>query len=155
MLHRLPLAAIATLLLSLTACHTAHLETPDGFAELDDGHYDYRATSSAGVVVGVKSHENKPRGSLDFWSGVVTRKLEDQGYTRVDAKPRTVKSESGVEGRQVRYTFASGGRPHQYWLTLFVTSTRVFVVEAGGDEAFFDKDIAPKVEAAIASLKTG
>ena len=154
MLHRHSLATIAAVLLSLTACHTAHLETPDGFAELDGNKYDYRATSSQGVVVGVKRHPNEPRGSLAFWSGVVSRKLEDQGYTRNSGKPRAVKTALGAEGRQFRYSFQSGGRPHKYWVTLFVTREQVFVVEAGGDEAFFDQEIAPKVEAAIASLKT-
>ena len=100
----------------------------------------------------------------------VKRSLETTGpigtasglqMARSDSNESSVKvagrsqSASQEEGRQFRYSFQSGGRPHKYWLTLFVTREQIFVVEAGGDEAFFDQEIAPKVEAAIASLKTG
>jgi hypothetical protein len=147
--------AIASTALLLGGCSShAHLTTPAGFAEIEGGKYDYRATNPDGVVVGVRSHKNDVHGNLDFWTRVLSKNLEDQSY-KPEAKARTIKTDTGIEGRQIRYTIDSAGREEEYWLTLFVTDKRVYVVEAGGDTAYFDKEVAPKVEAAIASLDMG
>jgi hypothetical protein len=55
-------------------------------------------------------------------------------------------------GRKLQYSTTHAGRKHRYWLTVFVSAGEVVVVEAAGDEAFFDKDTEKKVEAAIASV---
>jgi hypothetical protein len=146
--------ALVSATLALGGCSSkALLVTPAGFAQIDGGKYDYRATNPDGVVVGVRTHKNDMHGNLDFWTRVLSKNLEDQSYKPDPGKARTLKTEEGVEGRQIRYTLTSGGREEKYWLTLFVTKDRIYVVEAGGDTAFFDQDVAPKVEAAIASLK--
>ena len=153
---RFPIVSIAILsaTLALGGCTSrAHLTTPAGFAQIDGGKFDYRATNPDGVVVGVRSHKNAVHGNLDFWTRVLSKSLEDQAYKPEVGKARNIKSADGVEGRQIRYTLASGGREEKYWLTLFVTDDRVYVVEAGGDTAYFDQDVAPKIEEAIASLK--
>jgi hypothetical protein len=62
-----------------------------------------------------------------------------------------VKTARGLEGTQLRYTTTKNGRAHRYWITVFATKKKVFVVEAAGDKEPFDKAI-PAVESAIASL---
>ncbi len=153
--------SIASLVLAITSftfagCTShARLAAPDGFADLRGGSFDDRVVAPDGVVVGVRSHANEVHGNLDFWTRVVSKNLEDQSYKAEPGKPRSVQAKNGVEGRQIRYTLEQGGRTEQYWLTLFVTEDRVFVVEAGGDAAYFNADVQPKVEAAIASIDLG
>jgi hypothetical protein len=149
------LLVAATSLLGLTACHGAHLETPGGFAEIGGDKYDYRASNPEGVMVAVKSHPNDLSGNLEFWSRVVSHRLEEAGYRREDGDPRAVKTGRGLEGRQLKYTVDRNGRPHAYVVTLFVTPSRVYVVEAGGDTAYVDAKVTRELERAIASLDAG
>ena len=46
-----------------------------------------------------------------------------------------------------------GGRPHLYWLGVYVTGGDVFVVEATGDEAVLDAKAKASVEETIASVE--
>jgi len=59
-----------------------------------------------------------------------------RSYGQVEAAD--VRTASGYPGRQLRFTSSVAGRPHRYWATVFVTPTHVFVVEAAGDQAYFD-----------------
>ena len=139
-----------TIAASLMGCARGfEIATPDGFAELDDERYDYRATNAEGVVLGVRKKANEPQGDLTFWSGAVDAHLRRQGYAAV--KHVDLESASGIRGKQLRYERHLGGRAHAYWITVFVTDASVITVEAGGDEAFFEgKKTA--VEKAIRSL---
>ena len=63
------------------------IETPSGFAQIDDGRkderytgYTYRATNAEGVVLGVRHERNDPSGDLQFWSGAVDAHLRRAGY---------------------------------------------------------------------------
>lgn len=138
----------------LAGCtHDFTIDTPDGFAPLDDQQtYDYRATDAEGVVLGVREKANDPRGDLAFWSGALDAHLRRQGYRAVDAK--SVQSGDGIEGRQLRYTVSRSGRQHAYWVTVFVTDDKVVTVEAGGDEAFFEER-GKAIGKAIASVEAG
>ncbi|MBK8695820.1 MAG: hypothetical protein IPN17_27040 [Deltaproteobacteria bacterium] len=67
-LRRLPLLLALSLL--APACASFHVNTPNGFAELeDDSRYDYRATNADGVVIAVRVMRNEPEASLEFWGG--------------------------------------------------------------------------------------
>ncbi len=152
----LKILALAPLFLLSVACSSgAHVSAPDGFAELEDGEtYSYRATNAAGVVIGVRTEDNNPRGNLDFWTNAVDLKLKKSGYAAVTAEADKVSSDAGLDGRRLRYTTQKDGRPHQYWVTVFVTESKVIVVEAAGDEAFFDKKTQKRIEAAVKTVKS-
>src|SRR5262245_33937026 len=112
------------------------INTPDGFAELDDSDdYRYRSTSADGVVLAVRKEKNEPKAGLDFWTAALKNDLSSRGYGLV--KSEKVKSKNGIDGRQLRYSMTKNGRPNVLWVTVFVTDSKVFVVEAGGDEAHF------------------
>jgi len=99
---RLPILSIAIVsaTLALGGCTSrAHLTTPAGFAQIDGGKFDYRATNPDGVVVGVRSHKNAVHGNLDFWTRVLSKSLEDQAYKPEVGKARNVKTADGVEAR--------------------------------------------------------
>jgi len=148
-------AALLTLAsLALGACgSTAKVATPAGFAKVEsDDDYAYRATSAHGVVIATRTNPNKLQGNLDFWKESVDLKLRDAGYVLEDKGERNVKTASGLEGKQLRYTTTKSGREHAYWVTVFVTKKRVVLVEAGGDKAPFAK-AEPALERAISTLE--
>lgn len=134
-----------------TGCtHGARLSTPAGFAILEEsGGYSYRATSAKGVVLATRTEPNDVKANTEFWAETLDAKLRDKGY--VAAGTRNVKTARGLAGTQLRYTTTKDGREHRYWVTVFATAKKVFVVEAAGDVVPFDKSAAV-VENAIATL---
>lgn len=151
-LSPLILSVALALALGSGACATSHLSTPPGFAALDaNDDYQYRATNADGVIVAVRVEPNRPEANLEFWSRAVDERLRSTGY-EPDGDPRPVQSADGVPGVQYRYVRDREGRPHRYWVTVFVRG-RVFIVEAGGDAEVFDR-ATPAVERAIASFHT-
>jgi hypothetical protein len=129
------------------------MNTPAGFAELDDNDaYAFRATSAEGVVVAVRREANDPKGNLDFWASAIGYELERKGYARLSEE--NVQAPGGVSGKQLRYHVTQNGRPHVFWATVFVTDRSVVVVEAGGDEAHFDR-VKASVDLAIRRIELG
>ncbi len=142
--------------LPLVGCGGRHfaLETPEHFVELDEPSqrrvgYDLRALSADGVVIGVRQIDNERHGSRDFWVDAVRNRLRrDGGYALVSESEVTA---SGLAGHQMRFGRDQDGHPYRYWVTVFVTPSHVFVVEAGGREERFDA-VEPQIEAALASF---
>ena len=140
-----------SLLLCAAGCtHGARLSTPSGFATLDEGGaYSYRATSAKGVVLATRTEPNDVKANTEFWAETLDAKLRDKGY--VADGTRAVKTGKGLAGTQLRYLTTKNGREHRYWVTVFATKSKVFVVEAAGDKEPFDK-AGVAVDGAIASL---
>jgi hypothetical protein len=138
--------------LVLTACHGGRLATPSGFATLDsDDAYSYRATNAQGVVLGVRTEDNDVKANVNFWADALDLRLKNQGYAPL-AQPSDARTRGGLRGRQMRYEVTREGRTEHYWLTIFATEKKVYVVEAAGDKEVFDS-ASPLVESAIESLK--
>lgn len=152
----LKILALAPLFSICIACSSgARVSAPDGFAELDEGDtFSYRATNAAGVVIGVRTEDNNPRGNLDFWTNAVDLKLKKSGYAAMTEEASKVSSDTGLDGRRLRYHTQKDGRTHEYWVTVFVTEDKVIVVEAAGDEAYFDKKTQTRIEAAVKTVKS-
>lgn len=147
------LGIITALALALTtaACSKASLVTPPQFAAVDGSDYDFRATTAQGIVIAARTEKNKPEANLGFWTRAVDLRMKRDGYTAYAEKP--FKTDAGLEGTQLRYTHKDAGRTMRYWLTVFATESKVYLVEAGGDE----EDFAPaeaEIERAIRSLRT-
>lgn len=145
------LAISFTLLACAAGCSRgARLSTPSGFATLDqDNAYSYRATSAKGVVLATRTEPNDLKANTEFWAETLDAKLRDRGY--VAEASRSVKTGKGLEGTQLRYVTTKNGREHRYWVTVFATKSKVFVVEAAGEKGPFDKSVAA-VDGAIATL---
>lgn len=152
----LSILLLLLLLLAATACGpSVSLQTPPGFAVLPkQTEYLYRAASADGVVLAVRAEENKPTGNLDFWSEALDRQLRQGGY-KPDGKSEDVKSASGIPGRRLKYTRENQGRTYRYWVSVFVTETRVFCVEAGGDEDRFKGKALETIQKASDSATFG
>lgn len=130
---RLTRLGATLLLLGLGAgCRSFEAATPRGFVELEDQHgYDYRATTADGVVLAVRAIEHEPKGELTFWVDAVERQLRQRsGYALLET--RDVRTAEGLTGKQLRFGHDEGSRPHLYYVTLFVTDSKLYVLEAGG-----------------------
>ena len=78
---RIVVAVLAVaVLLSLAACGTTvAYRTPDGFAQFSDQRQP-RSISPEGVVLRMRTVENKPVQDLEFWSTALERQMIDSGY---------------------------------------------------------------------------
>lgn len=131
---------------------SASVATPPGFGVLkDQKEYVYRATSAEGVVLAVRAEQNEPQGNLDFWADALDRTLRRAGYV-AEGNPGSVRSGNGLSGRVHKYTRDQGGRAQRFWIAVFVTEGRVWVVEAGGDAQRFKGKIQDGVQRAIESI---
>lgn len=152
-MNRLVASALVMLALSSGALGCHAMSPPPGFARLDSNDdYAWRATSAEGVVLGIRREKNHPQGNLDFWASAVRYELERKGYER-DAVD-DVRSIDGVPGRRLCYHTVRDGRPFILWTTVYVTDSRVTVVEAGGDEAHFG-GVKSAVDQAVRSVEAG
>lgn len=145
------IAFVLSLVLGAAGCsHGARLETPPGFATLEEGGaYSYRSTSAKGVVLATRTQANDVEANTEFWAETLDAKLRGKGY--VADGTRSVQTTKGLTGTQLRYLTTKNGREHRYWVTVFATKAKVFVVEAAGDKEPFDTSIAA-VDGAIVSL---
>jgi hypothetical protein len=151
----LSIVLLAASLLATACGPSVALQTPPGFAVLPkQTEYLYRAASADGVVLAVRVEDNKPTGNLDFWSDVLDRQLQQVTY-KPDGKPEDVKSASGIPGRRMKYTRENQGRTFRYWVTVFVTESRVFFVEAGGDQDRFKGKALETIQKASDSATFG
>lgn len=146
----------ALLLPALAACQpAAHLRAPDDFAALPTkGDVVYRAANPDGIVLAIRREANEPQGSLKFWSTMLDGKLRDAGYKQ-DGPARDAKTGTGLVGRELRYARTEGGRTYKYWVNVFVSGDRVWLVEAGGDAEKIDAEATDWLAKAMASATFG
>jgi hypothetical protein len=108
---------------------------PDGFAPIDRESYDWRVMSSQGVVVARRTFPNDPESSLDFWSKVLEKDLqESRGYVLEGSS-----SVQGVLGAGREIVLARDGAG--YVVTLFVAGRTITVIEAGGPRDALEADL--------------
>lgn len=150
------IAPLFALLLVAGCSQKPQLEAPDGFAELEPGDaYLYRATNASGVVIAVRAEDNDPHGNLEFWTAALDNRLKKSGYGATSEAPEKITTDTGLVGRRLKYSIDRSGRRHEYWVTVFVTDSRVVVIEAAGDEAYFNADAEKQIDVAMKSVKLG
>ena len=130
-------------------------KTPAGFVELDDdaSTYDYRSTSADGVVMAVRELDHDPKGEPEFWVKAIKNRMRERGgYALIDEKP--VQSADGVKGTQLRFGHdEDSGKPHYYYVTLFVTDDALFLLEAGGTKDLMTAN-SKKIDQAVREFRT-
>lgn len=143
------------LLLLATGCGRPFVPaTPPGFVELEEprhAEYDYRATTADGVVVSVRVVRHRPQGEVSFWERAIENQLRNRGGYALLEK-RDVTTEDGVKGRQLRFGHDEGGHPHLYYVTIFPTQRKLFIVEAGGTKERMET-AAVALDAALTKLR--
>jgi hypothetical protein len=134
------IAFASALALLLAGCgHNFEAATPPGFVELEhQQNYDYRATTADGLVIAVRELDNDPKGAMDFWTRAIENSLRQRGgYALLGT--HDVKTKSGLDGKQMRFGHDENGTPHLYYVTVFLTDKRIFVMEAGGTKEQVEK----------------
>jgi hypothetical protein len=153
--RRTALAVVGFALASFAAgCASFAINTPSGFGQLRDQraqHYDYRAVSAYGVALAVRVVPNAERGNLEFWSEVVDRHLQHGGVYH-PAGSVDVRTSTGLQGRRLAYAFGDPQSGQTYWVTVFVTPRKVYLVEAGGGVDAFTR-ARDNVERSIQSFR--
>jgi len=123
-------------------------QTPQGFVDMGEGYPDgeYRATTADGVVIGIRNVDNEPRGELSFWAKSLENRMREMGgYALLDKRQVTNRAgadDAGKTGIQLRFGHDEGKTPHLYWVTLFVTPKRIFILEAGGPKPEMERQAA-------------
>ena len=149
---------VAVALTLVAGCGGRHfaLTAPGNFIELDPRvqesyGYRYRATTADGVVIGVREIENERHGSPAFWLDAIRNSLRREGgYALLEESD--VHAATGESGHTLRFGRDEDADPYTYWLTLFVTNDRIYLIEAGGRRETFAAAQAD-VEAAIAAFR--
>lgn len=120
--------------------------TPPGFVELEDRYEDdeYRAATADGVVLGIRVLDNEPKGETAFWVRAIENRMRESGGYALLEK-REVKDREGLAGVQLRFGIDLGKVPHHYWITIFTTEKRVFLLEAGGTKDEMTR-LSPQLE---------
>jgi hypothetical protein len=120
--------------------------TPPGFVELDNLYEDneYRAATADGVVLGIRVIDNEPKGETAFWVRAIENRMREVGGYALLEK-REVKDRSGLAGTQLRFGIDLGKTPHHYWISIFTTEDRIFLLEAGGTKDEMAR-LAPQLE---------
>jgi hypothetical protein len=127
--------------------------TPPGFVDLEDryGSNEYRATTADGVVLGARAFDNDPKGEVSFWARAVENRLRDAGgYALLDK--RTVTNRGGQTGTQLRFGHDEGKEPHLYYVTIFASDSRVYVLEAGGTKSQIER-LAAQIDWSVRNFK--
>jgi hypothetical protein len=155
LLRPLLLALFALLLGSAVAgCGPGFtLNVPEDFVVLEEDNRSYaqRATNAHGVVLAVREIDNEVHGSRDFWAEAVRQRLRvAHGYALVEESE--AQAASGDRGLLMRFGRDEGSRPYLFWLALFVTEDKVFIVEAGGERERFEES-RESIEGAIAGFR--
>lgn len=148
------IALFALLTVTLAGCgRPFEPATPSGFVDMGDRYPngEYRAATADGVVIGIRSFDNDPKGELSFWAKALENRMRTRGgYALVDR--REVKSKNGTGGIQLRFGHDQEGEPYLYWVTLFVTDDHIFVLEAGGPKEEVTREEA-RIEWSIANFE--
>lgn len=130
------------------------LRTPSRFLQLDEQHddYQYRATTADGVVIAARVLDvpHQQGAGLDFWVLAIKNRLRTTGAYALQSE-QAIKTEDGLDGRQLRFARDEKQRPYAYWITLFATGDTLALVEAGGPETQF-ATYQNEIEGAIRSL---
>jgi hypothetical protein len=123
-------------------CHTPPpLTTPQHFVELEEATgswYAYRATSADGVVIAVRALEVDPRrgGDLAFWLDALRLRLSQMGGYALLGSDEIV-TRAGWKGTRLHFGYDDKGRPHSYWVAVFLQQAHLYLIEAGGPDTKF------------------
>jgi hypothetical protein len=137
------LTALALGALLTAGCHAAFdAAAPSGFVELKRQHdYDWRAVSADGAVLAVRELDHDPNAQLEFWTAAIEGAMRQRGgYALLGRSDFTTKD--GLKGRELKFGHDEGSRPHLYDLAIILTSSKIYLLEAGGAKPLIERNAA-------------
>ena len=125
-------------LLPLMACEDEWTTTPEGFVEIEQAPFEYKAVSPDGSVIAIRHRPNEEKGDLDYWAEVFELELVDAKGYRL-AEKSDVKSADGVLGRLLSFELAQGTIPFHYGLAIYVTDESIVTLETATELASLER----------------
>ena len=142
-------------LLALPACGRGFdVKGAPGFVEVHekDSAYGYRAIVPDGVAVAVRTVDVEDGTDTAFWErALLLRMRELDGYALTSSSD--VKSNDGVQGRELDFGHDEQGKPFVYRVRLFVTGDKLVLAEAGGASEEMER-WRPSVDWMLSSVRT-
>jgi hypothetical protein len=132
-------------------CNTFAVKTPSGYVKYKRSGEFYKAVAPDNALIVIRSWDNDPRGTLQFWSDTLKRDLAKvRGYKFV--KDAEIKNGQGKKGRQLVFEGTYRGRMYRYEVALFVTKKRIYALQTLIEKDHLAKH--PKVlEKVVATFK--
>jgi hypothetical protein len=122
------MAMCALLLLAGCVTVSPSIETPAGFAAFPDRE-EPTAISPDGVVLRVRTTDNRPTQTLDFWATALRRQMEESGYVLLDEGSFTGRDAAGV---YFEWLAPLGDEDWVYLTALSVVDDLIVIAEAAG-----------------------
>lgn len=147
-------ALFALLLSACTTVQPTRLTTPAGFAEYQRSSI-YRIVSPEGVVLRVRTTENKPKQTIDFWSATLERQLSRSGYALISKGsfvPKQLPSPAASShGAYFEWSAPVGADDYTYLTAIALSGDRIVIVEAAGPIEYYRKHEG-QIHSALATL---
>ena len=121
----------------LAGCTTLAVEKPAGFAEMESRFSSerYTAVSPEGMLYRVRTRENYPPQSLDFWAEAMKNHLIDEGYTPVDDGESF--QAGGLPGVLFEWVMPYGQESYIYLTAIIVSEEKIAVAEAAAEHTIY------------------
>ncbi|HDP79430.1 MAG TPA: hypothetical protein ENN21_01160 [Spirochaetes bacterium] len=122
----------------LCGCETTFtLRQPDGFAVYTRETASYKAITADGVRLRAFSRKNEPRGDAGMWGETVRVSLAERGYRLTSEK--ALSGRNNMRGKLYEYDYWYNGEDYRYSVGLFVEDDVVYIIEACGEAASYDR----------------
>ena len=129
--------AFATALLALSSCLTL-VQKPEGFAEVfpwQTAATEYKAVSPEGMVYRVRTLQNYPVQTLEFWAQALQNHLEKEGYRGI-SEGRSFETEDN-SGMIFEWAMPYGNQSYIYLPAIVVAEKRIAVAEAAAEHTIY------------------
>ena len=144
----------ALLVNACTTVQPARITTPAGFAEYQHSS-SYRIVSPEGVVLRIRTTENKPTQSIDFWAATLERQLNQSGYALISKgtfEPKNLPTPAdSARGAYFEWSAPVGASDYTYLTAIALSGDRIVIVEAAGPIEYYAKH-AGQIRNALATL---
>lgn len=148
----IPGLGLVLFLLSLTACQTARIDLPDGFALWQNDSNSWHAVSANAIRLRVRTTENKPVGTLAVLTNTTELHFKTIGYTIL--RNEAVQSDAGLKGRLFVTSVQTMNGDYRYLTAFYIDQDKIHIVEAGGRKDDFlnhEQELIRRIK----SLQTG
>ena len=139
---------VMTIVSALLAGACVSINTPDGYAQREaTGRYDFKAisTDASVVTVSVRRNEDKKQGTLDYWVQAAQKHMTlSRGHEFIEQGAFVT---GKGQGKWMLFTKKYRGVDFQYLLGLVVKGRKIYVLEAGGEQRYFEADLKKMVSA--------
>lgn len=130
-------------ILAVSCTTTPTVDTPAGFAGFESAELP-TAISAEGVGFRLRSVENEPAQTLDFWAHALERHLTESGYLPRERTPFRAPAGDGIA---FEWIAPVGADDWAYLVAIVVTGTEILIAEAAGPVELYDRHRAALGEA--------